>query len=158
MAMVLVVMSAGAAWGSRLQSPPSTDQYGPNRVVVCHRVSAKPQRFADLTISRASLATHLRHGDTVGACVYGSVNSRGVVALRTGRGVRIATLRARRIYSIVVTDPSPTQNFHLSGRAVSRATSVRFVGTVRWKVTFAVGTYRYRSDARPTLRRFVAVR
>ena len=148
----------GQAAAAVLQAPPSTDQYGPNRVAICHRASTNPLRFVDRTIPRASLASHLRHGDTVGSCVYGSVTSRGAVSLRTGKGVVITSLRARRLYSIVVRDPSPTENFHLSGRGVDRQTTARFVGTVRWKVAFAAGSYRYRSDAHPALRRFVSAR
>ena len=158
MSIVVAAALGGPAAAAVLQAPPSTDQYGPNRVAICHRASTKPLRFVDRTIPRASLAAHLRHGDTVGSCVYGSVTSRGAVSLKTGKGVVITSLRARRLYSIVVRDPSPTENFHLFGRGVDRQTTVRFVGTIRWKVTFAAGSYRYRSDARPALRRFVSAR
>jgi hypothetical protein len=149
---------AGACIATAAQAPPAHDQYGPNRVQVCHRIVGKPARFVDRVVARPSLATHLRHGDTVGTCVYGSVSRAGAVSLLTGKGVPVVRVVAGRPYSIVVRDPSQTENFHLSGPSGSRTTTRRFVGTVRWKMTFAKGSYRYRSDAHPALRRFVRAR
>jgi hypothetical protein len=53
---------------------------------------------------------------------------------------------------ITVADRSTTDDFHLLGAGVNRATSRRGVGVVRWRVTLRRGVYVYRSDATPTLR------
>ena len=54
--------------------------------------------------------------------------------------------------TIVVSDRSATDNFHLTGPGVAKATGVRFRGKVTWKVTLAAGRYAFRSDAHRTLR------
>jgi hypothetical protein len=157
MALLLVSMPESAGASSR-QNPPSDDQYGPNRVTVCHRTSAKPQKWVTLVVSRSSLPAHLRHGDTLGPCVYGAVTANGKVSLSWGNGKRVASLVSKRLYSIVVRDPSRSENFHIFGSGVERSTTASFVGTVRWKVTFKRAVYRYQSDAHPGLRRLLAVR
>lgn len=154
---VTAVISLAIAGSALAAEGPSRDQYAPNRVEVCHRSSTKPLRFVDRVVARSSLAAHLRHGDTVGTCVYGSVSRQGAVSLTTGKGAPVVTLVAGRVYSIIVRDPSPKENFHLTGTSLSRMTTARFVGTVRWKVTLRSGSYRYRSDAQPALRRFLRV-
>lgn len=78
--------------------------------------------------------------------------------MKTDQGLPITVLKARRRYSIVVRDPSRTENFHLYGTGVDRRTGVGFRGTVRWKVIFVGGRYAYRSDTHPGLRRFVTAR
>jgi hypothetical protein len=65
---------------------------------------------------------------------------RGVVGLSAGRAV------------IVVKDASRTDNFHLVGPGVNKATGVMFRGTVTWKVTLKPGSYSFRSDRHKTLR------
>jgi len=51
-----------------------------------------------------------------------------------------------------------TENFHVFGPGVDKRTGLVFRGTVRWKVRFATGRYRYRSDAHPRLQRFFTAR
>jgi hypothetical protein len=65
---------------------------------------------------------------------------RGTAGLSAGRAV------------ITVRDASSTDNFHLVGPGLNRATGVAFKGTVRWTVTLKPGTYRFRSDRHPKLR------
>ena len=55
-------------------------------------------------------------------------------------------------YVVSVRDRSKTDSFHLSGPGVNRKTGRTFQGLVSWTVTLkAAGTYRYWSDARPSL-------
>ncbi len=75
----------------------------------------------------------------------GGVDSSGQPTLRTSDGMPITALRADR-YTIVVTDASRRDNFHLVGPGVNRRTGLRFKGTARWTVHVRSGTYRYRSD------------
>ena len=53
---------------------------------------------------------------------------------------------------IAVTDRSKTDNFHLTGPGVHKATGVGFRGKVTWKVNFSAGKYVYRSDKHKKLR------
>lgn len=153
-------MCTATTAGSNLapEQDPGDDQYTPQRVTICHRSTSRTKPYVTVTVRRTVLPAHLRHGDTVGPCVYGSVKSGGVVSLRTHRGAPIVQLKARRLYSIVVNDLSGAENFHLFGNRVDRLTGIGFRGTVRWKVTFASGRYVYRSDAHPGLRRLVTAR
>lgn len=49
-----------------VRSSPAQSQYGRERVTICHHNgSGKP---VTITISRAALPAHLRHGDTIGPC------------------------------------------------------------------------------------------
>ncbi len=49
-------------------------------------------------------------------------------------------------YTVTVRDRSKTDDFRLVGPGVSRATGVKFRGTVVWKVTLQTGIYVFRSD------------
>lgn len=53
---------------------------------------------------------------------------------------------------ITVRDRSATDNLHLIGPGVNRATSKPGKPTLVWKVTLKRGLYVYRSDATPTLK------
>ena len=48
-------------------------------------------------------------------------------------------------YVITVSDRSSTDGFRLSGPGVSRATTARFTGTVKWTVALRKGNYEYGS-------------
>jgi hypothetical protein len=71
-----------------------------------------------------------------------------------GPGAKIALRRAdgsalsgrHGLFTIVVNDRSATDNFHLVGPGVSKATGVAFKGTVTWKVSLKAGSYTFRSD------------
>ena len=133
----------GGVGGATSSGPASVEQYG-GRVIVCHRTGSRRNPFRTISVSRNALPAHLRHGDTTGPCstrLNGSVSRSAVLTTTTGRRVR--TLR-RGSYWVVVTDASRAANFRLTGPRVNRSTSVRFRGTVRWRVRFVRGTYRYR--------------
>ena len=49
---------------------------------------------------------------------------------------------------ITVRDRSAARGVRLAGAGVSRSTTVKFVGTVTWKVKLSAGTLVYGSDAR----------
>jgi hypothetical protein len=71
-----------------------------------------------------------------------------------GPGARIALARTAKAGKarITVRDQTAKDNFHLTGPGVNKKTGVAFKGTVKWTVTLAAGTYRFRSDAHPKLR------
>ena len=81
----------------------------------------------------------------VGSTLYATVGPGFTISFRTRRGSRISRLRAGR-YRIVVRDRSSSHNFHLTGRAVNKRTSVAFRGTVTWTVRLRRGTYRFVCD------------
>jgi hypothetical protein len=70
-----------------------------------------------------------------------------------GATIRVAprSVRAGRV-RITVNDRTAAHNFHLTGPGVNRRTGVAFRGQARWTLTLRRGVYRYRSDARPSLR------
>jgi len=77
------------------------------------------------------------------------------LAARVGPGAKIgvggtAGLTAGKA-TITVADRSKTDNFHLAGPGVNRATGVAFRGTATWAVTLQAGRYTFRSDAHKTL-------
>jgi hypothetical protein len=71
-----------------------------------------------------------------------------------GPGARIVLARTAKAGKarITVRDLTAKDNFHLTGPGVNKKTGVAFKGTVKWTVTLAAGTYRFRSDAHPKLR------
>jgi hypothetical protein len=76
-----------------------------------------------------------------------SVGAHGQLALTTSDRVPVSALRAGG-YTIVVTDRSRANDFHLIGEGVNRHTGLRFTGTRTWTVTLRGGIARYRSDRR----------
>ena len=61
-------------------------------------------------------------------------------------GDRAVTQLAPGTYDIVVRDLSEEHNFHLQGPGVNETTSLEFVGTVTWTVTFRDGRYTFVCD------------
>jgi hypothetical protein len=53
-------------------------------------------------------------------------------------------------YRLVVQDSSRRANFHIRGSGVNRRTARRFMGTKRWTIELAPGSYRFGSDPRLT--------
>jgi hypothetical protein len=53
-------------------------------------------------------------------------------------------------YKLVVRDGSSRHNFRVKGRGVDRATTVKFTGSVTWRVRLAKGVYRFGSDPKRT--------
>jgi hypothetical protein len=133
---------AGSIGGAATNGPAAADQYG-QRVTICHKAG---RRYRTITVARSALPAHLRHGDTLGPCsarLNGSVSGRVTLARTTGR--RVGTLR-RGTFWVVVSDRSRRANFRLTGPRVNRRTTVRFRGTVKWRVRLVRGTYRYGAD------------
>jgi len=60
-----LVSGIGVAAGS---SGAAQYQYG-HRVTICHLTHSKKHPQVTITVAQAALRAHLRHGDTVGACV-----------------------------------------------------------------------------------------
>jgi len=60
-------------------------------------------------------------------------------------------------YMITVGDRSTKDGFRLSGPGVTRSTTPRFTGSIRWTVTLRVGTYEFGSVRYPKLRRVFTV-
>lgn len=59
---------------------------------------------------------------------------------------KVVTQLAPGTYDIVVRDLSEEHNFHLQGPGVNETTSLAFVGTVTWTVTFRDGRYTFVCD------------
>jgi hypothetical protein len=76
--------------------------------------------------------------------LYGTVAGKKAT-LETVEGTAVKTLSAG-LYALVVHDRSAKQSFRLAGAGVSRSSGARFKGTVRWRVTFRSGVYRYWSS------------
>lgn len=74
------------------------------------------------------------------------LNDAFVISLMTEAGATVRDIPAGS-YDIEVRDHSDMHNFHLTGPGVDMSTSVAFVGTVTWTVTFQNRQqYRYECD------------
>jgi len=96
-------------------------------------------------------AGEARSGNKAGGHLFASVTRAGHVSLRDDAGRRVTTIPAGS-FVLTVRDRSKRQNFHLVGPTptTGKRTGIRFVGTVRWALTFPTGTYRYYSDRAPS--------
>jgi plastocyanin len=74
----------------------------------------------------------------------GSVTDAFKITLKQGTKT-VKTLKAGT-YKIVVSDPTSSHNFHLTGPGVNKSTSVSGKGTFTWKVKLKKGTYKYVCD------------
>jgi plastocyanin len=83
------------------------------------------------------------------------------LAASIGPGAKFALKPAAGLaagkYAITVADRSATDGFRLKGPGVSKATGVRFKGTVTWTVTLRTGSYSVGSVKRAGLRRTISV-
>ena len=82
--------------------------------------------------------------------LLGSVGPGSKIALVTEAGARVRTLAAGA-YTIVISDRTTADNFHLSGPGVNRKSGVVAKRSVRWKLRLKPGQYRFRSDAHASL-------
>jgi plastocyanin len=80
-----------------------------------------------------------------------------IALTRPGAKLRVASLSAGAV-AIRVSDRSATDNFHLIGPGVNRATNRVGKTTLTWRLTLKRGLYAYRSDATPSLKGSVRVR
>jgi hypothetical protein len=86
------------------------------------------------------------------AQLTGSVGPGKRISLtRAGARARLATLKAGAAV-LRVSDRSATENFHLTGPGVNRATARAGTATVTWRLNLRRGLYAYRSDATPSLK------
>jgi len=81
----------------------------------------------------------------------GSIGPGAKFALAPSKGVQAGKFRVK------VGDRTGTDGFRLAGPGVSRATGVKFLGTVTWTVTLKAGKYNYGSVRNPKLRRSFTV-
>ena len=79
-----------------------------------------------------------------------SVGPGARISLRSSDGTALSSLAPGAV-TIVVTDRSAKDNFHLLGPGVSKKTGVAFKGTTTWKLALKAGAYVYRSDAHAKL-------
>jgi plastocyanin len=86
------------------------------------------------------------------AKLFANVGPGKAITLGTAAGRRSARVAAGK-YVVTVRDRSKSDSFHLSGPGVNRKTGKAFVGSASWSVTLkAASTYKYWSDARPSLK------
>jgi hypothetical protein len=74
------------------------------------------------------------------------------ISLRDSMGAKVTALGGPVKAVITVNDRTRTDNFHLKGPSVNKATGVGFRGRVKWTLTLGAGKYIYRSDKHKTLR------
>ena len=79
-----------------------------------------------------------------------TVRSNYTIDVRTPAGQKVDAVKPGP-YTIEVRDQSNEHNFRLQGSGVSKTTTVDFVGTQKWSVTLAPGTYRYQCDPHATM-------
>jgi len=77
--------------------------------------------------------------------LFGAVGPGLKISLRDESGAKVGAIDAGAV-TLQVTDRSRTDNFHLAGVGVNKATGLRFRGTVTWKLTLQAGRYMYWSD------------
>jgi hypothetical protein len=82
----------------------------------------------------------------------GRVGPKRTISLRNASGA-IAKVMPAGTYRLVVKDLTAKDNFHLKGGSVNKRTGVKFKGTKAWTLKLAEGSYTYRSDAHPKLKR-----
>lgn len=93
----------------------------------------------------------------------GIIGTDSRIVLRRSNGGIVSTLRPGP-YVIVVRDRSRRHNFHLYGPTnparptANRRTGIRYMGTMRWAVQLASGSYIYSSDRGSTQPRTFIVR
>ena len=77
--------------------------------------------------------------------LLGSVGPGAKISLRSTDGSALSSLPTGA-FTIVVSDRSAKDNFHLIGPGISKATGVAFKGTTTWKVSLKAGKYVFKSD------------
>jgi hypothetical protein len=86
------------------------------------------------------------------ARLNGRVGPTRTISLKNVNG-RIVKVTPAGTYKVVVKDMTKADNFHLKGPGVNKRTGVKFKGTKMWTLKLAEGSYTYRSDVHPKLRR-----
>jgi len=86
------------------------------------------------------------------AKLNGRVGPGRTISVRDESGVKATILNDVTSIQLAVDDRSKTDNFHLTGKGVNRATGVGFRGRVTWNLKVSPGVYRFRSDRHKSLR------
>ena len=86
------------------------------------------------------------------ATLAGRVGPGRTISVRLQNGSKATILNGVTSIRLTVTDRSKTDNFHLTGTGVNRATGVKFRGRVTWNLRVSPGVYRFRSDRHKSLR------
>jgi hypothetical protein len=84
--------------------------------------------------------------------VSARIGETGLPTLITPAGKKITKLFAGK-YTLVIKDTTTHHSFHLRGPRVNKSTGIAAKGTFTWKLTFRRGTYTYRDDAKPTVKK-----
>jgi hypothetical protein len=82
----------------------------------------------------------------------GRVGPTRTISLKKASGA-VAKVLPAGTYRLVVKDLTKADNFHLKGGVVNKKTGVKFKGTKTWTLNLVAGSYTYRSDAHPKLKR-----
>jgi len=85
------------------------------------------------------------------ATLNGRVGPGRTISVRRDDGSKATILNGITSIRLVVSDRSKTDNFHLTGKGVNKATGVRFRGRVTWNLKVSPGVYRFRSDRHKSL-------
>jgi plastocyanin len=86
------------------------------------------------------------------ATLNGRVGPGRTIAVRKTDGTKATILNGITSIKLVVNDRSKTDNFHLTGKGVNKATGVGYRGRVTWSLKVSPGVYRFRSDRHRSLR------
>jgi plastocyanin len=86
------------------------------------------------------------------ATLNGRVGPGRTISVRRQDGSKATVLNGVTSIRLVVSDRSKTDNFHLTGNGVNKATGVGFRGRVTWNLKVSTGVYRFRSDRHKSLR------
>jgi hypothetical protein len=86
------------------------------------------------------------------ATLNGRVGPGLTISVRQPDGSKATILNGVTSIKLTVTDRSKTDNFHLTGNGVNKATGVKFRGKVTWNLKVSPGVYRFRSDRHKTMR------
>jgi len=86
------------------------------------------------------------------ATLTGRVGPGRTISVRQPDGSKATILNGVTSIKLTVTDRSKTDNFHLTGNGVNKATGVKFQGKVTWNLKVSPGVYRFRSDKHKTMR------
>jgi hypothetical protein len=86
------------------------------------------------------------------AALTGRVGPGRTISVLRADGSKATILNGVTSIRLTVTDRSKTDNFHLTGTGVNKATGVKFRGRVAWNLKVSPGIYRFRSDRHKSLR------
>jgi plastocyanin len=110
------------------------------------------------TVAAVALATAGNGSAAAQKTVNGTVGPGFTIGL-TMQGKKVTKLKAGTSYRFVISDRSPSHNFHLTGPGLNRVvTSVGFTGTKSFVLKLKKGTYRFVCDPHAEIMRgsFVA--